>query len=205
MRVTFTAMSTSLATEVVTRLQPLVEKHYQLNEKLLKALEEVPLNRTQGDRGIMPYLPIAYPSRVHFSHVENRDPLVSNDPQTSSHERRTRASPLSLGENGHGNFRRSDEMAANVEPGWHQVSRRHQHSFSMGGGQFGDNTHQPGPSHGGQKQGAFIANNNSSAHPYVPLNQPTMVGNPSSSTYMPYQLPIVGTSHYKNAPGYGHN
>ena len=28
MSATFTAMSTSLATEVVTRLEPLVEKHY---------------------------------------------------------------------------------------------------------------------------------------------------------------------------------
>ena len=46
MSVTFRAMSTSLATEVVTRLEPLVEKHYQLNERLLKALEEIPLNRT---------------------------------------------------------------------------------------------------------------------------------------------------------------
>ena len=32
-------MSKSLATEVVTRLEPLVEIHYQLNEKLVKALE----------------------------------------------------------------------------------------------------------------------------------------------------------------------
>ena len=77
MNATFTAMSTSLATEVVTRLEQLVEKHYLLNEKLLKALEEVPLNRTQGGRGITPYLPpVGYPPRVHFSYLETRDPLV---------------------------------------------------------------------------------------------------------------------------------
>ena len=32
-----------------------------------QALEEVPLNRTQGDHGVTPDLPVGYPPRVHFS------------------------------------------------------------------------------------------------------------------------------------------
>ena len=67
MSATFTAMSKSLTTEVVTRLEPLAEKHYQLNEKSVKALEEVPLNRARGSRGVTPVPPpIGYPPRVHF-------------------------------------------------------------------------------------------------------------------------------------------
>ena len=46
MSAAFTAMTKSLATELVTHLEPLVEKHYQLNEKLVKALEDVLLNRS---------------------------------------------------------------------------------------------------------------------------------------------------------------
>ena len=90
-------MYISLAIKVVTRLEPLVEKHYQSNEKLVKALEEVPRNRTRGCRGItIDPPPIGYPPSVHFSHLETRDPLVSSDPQTSSHERQIRAIPLIL-------------------------------------------------------------------------------------------------------------
>ena len=39
-------------------------------------------------------------------------------------------------------------MAVGVEPDWHQALGHHQPSFSMGGGQVGDNTHQSGPSQG---------------------------------------------------------
>ena len=51
----------------------------------------------------------------------------------------------------------------------------------------------------------LLQNNNNSPHAYVPLNQPTMAGNPSPSTYMPYQPTIIGMSHYGNAPSYGKN
>ena len=65
------AMSKSIVSEVVTPLEPLVEKHYQLNEKLVKALEEVSLNKVRGSRGLTPDPPpIDYPPRVHFSHPE---------------------------------------------------------------------------------------------------------------------------------------
>ena len=97
MSATFTTMSTSLATKVVTRLEPLVENHYQLNDKLVKALEEVPLYRTRGSRDITPDLPlIGHSPRVLFSHIETKDPLVSSDPQNSSHESQTREISLSL-------------------------------------------------------------------------------------------------------------
>ena len=80
--------------------------------------------------------------------------------------------PLNLGEGNHGNLRRSDGMAAGVESGWHQASGHHQSLISTGGRQLGDNTHQFRPSQGGQRQDTFVANNNSSPHAYVPLNQP---------------------------------
>ena len=136
MSATFTAMSKSLATEVVTRLEPLFEKQYHLNEKLVKALEEVPLNRPRRSCGVVPDIP----PRVHISHLETRVPLISNDPQTSSHKHPTRAIPLRLVEGNRGNLKRSDGMAAGVELGWHQTSGHHQPSFSMAGGQIGDNT-----------------------------------------------------------------
>ena len=79
----------------------------------------------------------------------------------------------------------------------------YQPSFSMGGGQIGDKTHQSGPSQGGKRQGTFVANNNSSPHAYVPLNQPNMVGNPSSPyAYMPNQPTMAGMPHYENISGY---
>ena len=88
-----------------------------------KGLRSGPLNRVRGSCGIVSDTPpIGYPPRVHISHPETRDPLISNAPQTSSHEHSTRAIPLSLGEGNRGNLRRSDEMVAGMEPGERTLS-----------------------------------------------------------------------------------
>ena len=97
-------------------------------------------------------------------------------------------------------------MAAGVEPGWHRALGHHQPWFSMGGGHVGDNIHQSGPSHGGQRQCTFVANNNSPPHAYVPLHQPNIYGIPFTPyAYMPNRPPMAGMPHYENTPGYGQN
>ena len=94
-------------------------------------------------------------------------------------------------------------MATSVEPGWHKASEHHQPLFSMGGGNIGNNTHQSGPSQGGQRQGTFVANNNSSPHSYVSLNKRNMVGIPSTPyVYMPNQPTMASMPHYGNILGY---
>ena len=80
-------MSKSLTIEVVTRLEPLVEKHYQLNKELVKAFEEVPLNKARGSCGTTPDIPpICYPPRyispilkleIHLSQVIHKLPPMS--------------------------------------------------------------------------------------------------------------------------------
>ena len=51
---------------------------------------------------------------------------------------------MSHGEGNHENLRRSDRMTAGVEAGWQQASGHQQPSLSIGGGQVGDDTQQPG-------------------------------------------------------------
>ena len=73
----------------------------------------------------------------------------------------------------------------------------------MGGEQVCDNKNQSGPSQGGQRQGTFVVKNINSHHAHVPLNQPNMVGIPSTPyAYMPNQPPMAGMPHYGNSPGY---